>query len=220
MFGQPFQIQLPRQSFFAGYLLNRCQIIFEWFKMIICWTKLCGQDVETAVNAASRAFPAWSALTPEVNVSSQSTQRWSFDWDFAGSSWFPVEDCRQNWCSPWPAGSCREQRPGADSEPFCQSGAIRQSGQVSNQLCRADNVYLRVNQWTWPRRWTSRGLPSTSGSSLRFSGFTQFFPAPCFCLQACFFPLYIPGLAAPPGDKQCNAWGRSDQLQFKASCKF
>ena len=105
---------------------------------------------------------------------------------------------------------------------FWKSGAIQcnQTRLATNCASRADNVYLRENRWTWLRRWTSRGLPSTSGSSLRFSGFTQFFPAPCFCLQACFFPLYIPGLAAPPGDKQCNAWGRSDQLQFKASCKF
>ena len=30
------------------------------------WSKIALQDVEAAVSAASRAFPAWSGLTPEV----------------------------------------------------------------------------------------------------------------------------------------------------------
>ena len=61
------------------------------------------------------------------------------------------------------------------------------------------------------------GFHQLQGLRSGFQASPSFF---LFLPAALFFPLYFPGLAAPPGDEQCNAWGRSDQLQFKASCKF
>ena len=53
---------------------------------------MSAQDVETAVNAASRAFPAWSSLTPEVMPVPFSSQYWQ-TCELAGASWLPLEDC-------------------------------------------------------------------------------------------------------------------------------
>ena len=44
--------------------------------------------------------------------------------------------------------------------------------QISGVLSlQSIDIRLRVSQWTWPRKWISRGLPSTSGSLRRFDPF-------------------------------------------------
>ena len=70
MFGQPFQIQLLRQSFWIFHQNSEFQYwSFSRIHLLDVknnrW-KMSAQDVESAVSAASRAFPAWSGLTPEV----------------------------------------------------------------------------------------------------------------------------------------------------------
>ena len=78
----------------------------------------------------------------------------------------------------------------------------------ANQVYCILYIFFRASRWTWLRKWTSLGLPSTSGSLLRF--WSLGWPS----------TLFLAGLATPPWDEQRNAWGRSDQLQLKASGKF
>ena len=92
MFGPPFQIQLLRQSFWIFHQNPEHQYwsfsrihLLDVKNNSTGW-KMSAQDVESAVSAASRAFPAWSGLTPEVTFFNHGYQYvWSLGWS-------PLED--------------------------------------------------------------------------------------------------------------------------------
>ena len=102
------------------------------------------------------------------------------------------------------------------------------------RFCKIDKILLRVNLWTWPRRWTFQELQSTLESLPRFlssdftvSGLTASHIFPFFNSVTDSYQTWLKikkrlslGLAAPSGDEQCDAWSRSDQLQLKASGRF